>query len=95
MPATDLEDKKLVYHLFRMYFGEGEAPRVKAPLRLKILGLLNKLVRSTTFANKIMRIVDDGISPPSMDGEDTVMSNTSTSNAGIGREAAKLRTAIF
>ncbi|KAI6910318.1 hypothetical protein KC318_g3299 [Hortaea werneckii] len=42
-----------------------------------------------------MRIVDDGISPPSMDGEDTVMSNTSTSNAGIGREAAKLRTAIF
>ncbi|KAI7534295.1 ARM repeat-containing protein, partial [Hortaea werneckii] len=95
MPATDLEDENLVYHLFKMYFGEGEAPRVKAPLRLKILGLLNKSVRSTTFANKIMRIVDDGISPPSMDGEDTVMSNSSTSNAGIGREAAKSRTAIF
>ncbi|KAI7191871.1 ARM repeat-containing protein [Hortaea werneckii] len=95
MPATDLEDENLVFHLFKMYFGESEAPRVKPPLRLKIIGLLNKSVRSTTFANKIMRIVDDGISPTSMDGEDTVMSNSSTSNAGIGREAAKSRTAIF
>jgi len=75
LPATDLEDESLLTQLFKMYFGEGPAQRVRAPLRLKILGLFNKSTKSTTFANNIMRIVDDGIASPVMDGDDVVMSN--------------------
>ena len=79
LPATDLEKEDIVYRLFAMYFGDGQAPRARAPLRLKILALLNKSIRSTTFSNNIMRIVDDGIAAPRMDGEDTVMSNAPSS----------------
>lgn len=75
LPAMDLEEEGLLKQLYGLYFGEGGAPRVRAPLRLKILGLLNKSINSTTFANNIMRLVDDGIASPSMDGEDVVMSN--------------------
>ncbi|EME80221.1 uncharacterized protein MYCFIDRAFT_104048, partial [Pseudocercospora fijiensis CIRAD86] len=78
LPATDLEDEYLVKQLFNLYFGEGTAPRVKAPLRLKILNLLGKSMKSTTFDNNITRMVDDGVKTNS-----------------IGREATKLRTAIF
>ena len=75
LPGTDLECESLIERLFDLYFGSGEAPRVRAPLRLKILGLLNKSTKSTTFANRIIKLVDDGISSPTMDGEDVVMSN--------------------
>ncbi|KAK4540262.1 hypothetical protein LTR36_009667 [Oleoguttula mirabilis] len=95
LPVTDLEDEVLLKRMFGLYFGEGGAPRVRAPLRLKILGLLNKSTRSTTFAHNIMRLVDDGIASQSMDGEDIVMSNAPASNISIGREATKLRAAIF
>lgn len=78
MPATDLEDEGLVKRLFELYFGDSGAPRVRPPLRLKILTLLNKSTHSTTFSNNIMRVVDDGIAGPSMDGEDVVMSNAPT-----------------
>ncbi|KAF2769317.1 ARM repeat-containing protein [Teratosphaeria nubilosa] len=95
MPTIDLEDDRLVKQLFGLYFGEAGCPRVKAPLRLKILGLLNKSTRSTSFANNIMRLVNDGIGTQSMDGEDVVMSNGPSSSASAGREATKLRSAIF
>ncbi|KAF1824179.1 ARM repeat-containing protein [Dissoconium aciculare CBS 342.82] len=94
LPATDLEDKKLVRELFDLYFGNGY-PRVKAPLRLKILGLLSKSVKSSTFAAEILQIIDDGISTPQQDGEDTVMSNNILQNPKVGREATKVRAAIF
>jgi len=74
LPATDLEDEKLIHDLFTLYFGEGQAPRVRPPLRVKILGLLGKSTKSTTFANKIMSLVEDGVAPPETDGEDTAMS---------------------
>lgn len=73
LPATDLEDEQLLHKLFSLYFGEGQAPRVRPPLRVKILGLLGKSTRSTTFANKIMSLVEDGVAPPESDGEDTAM----------------------
>ena len=75
LPATDLENETLIGKLYSLYFGSSGAPRVRPLLRLKILGLLNKSTHSTTFANPIMRLVDDGIASPTMDGEDVVMSN--------------------
>jgi proteasome component ECM29 len=79
MPVTDLEDEDLVHRLFQLYFGgssgTSDAPRVKAPLRLKILGLLNKSTKSTTFATNITKLVADGVSTSGQDGEDVLMSN--------------------
>ncbi|KAK0833907.1 proteasome component M29 [Friedmanniomyces endolithicus] len=95
LPATDLEGETLVSQLFGLYFGEAGAPRVRASLRLKILGLLNKSTHSTTFSHHIMRMVDDGVATPAVDGEDVVMSNAPTSNVSVGREVTKLRSAIF
>ncbi|KAH9829277.1 ECM29 protein [Teratosphaeria destructans] len=95
MSAIDLEDDRLLKQLLGLYFGDAGCPRVKAPLRLKILGLLSKSTRSTSFANNIMRLVNDGIATQSMDGEDVVMSNGPSSSASAGREATKLRSAIF
>jgi proteasome component ECM29 len=76
LPATDLEDEALLRRLFSLFFGDNGAASARAPLKLKILGLLGKSTKSTSFANAIMRLVDDGISPPATDGEDVVMSNT-------------------
>lgn len=77
LPATkpELEKEDLPKTLFDLYFGVDGAPGVKAPLKLKILWLLEKSKSSTTFANKIIKLVNDGVSPPQQDGEDTVMSN--------------------
>ena len=75
LPSVDLEDEDHVKRFFDLYFGSEGTPRVRAPLRLKILGLLNKSTRSTTFAHRIMQLVDDGVTSPAMDGEDVVMSN--------------------
>lgn len=75
LPATDLEDDFLIKQLFDLYFGEGGAPRVKAPLRLKILNLLNKSIKSTTFDNSITKMVDDGVKAAPQEGPDTAMTN--------------------
>jgi proteasome component ECM29 len=74
-PAIDFEDEFLIKTLYDLYFGTQSRPRVKAPLRLKILGIFNKSKQSTTFANQISKLVDDGISIPTLNGEDTVMSD--------------------
>lgn len=95
LPVTDLEDETLITRLYKLYFGSDEITRTRPPLRLKILGLFNKSIKSTTFSNAIMKLVDDGISPPVMDGEDVIMSNGVGSNTNLGREATKLRAAIF
>lgn len=75
LPATDLEDAQLVRQLFSLYFGTEEVLKVRPPLRLKIIGLLQKSTTSTDFPDEIKRIVDDGIASPVQDGEDIVMSN--------------------
>ncbi|KAK3116574.1 proteasome component M29 [Teratosphaeriaceae sp. CCFEE 6253] len=95
LPATDLDSEDLVTQLFKLYFGETGMPRVRGPLRLKILGLLNKSTHSTTFSHHIMRMVDDGVATSTMDGEDVMMGNAPASNATAGREVTKLRSAIF
>lgn len=75
LPAMDLEDSSLIRQLFDLYFGTEERPRVRAPLRMKIIALLNKSTVSTSFTEEIRKIVDDGIASPAQDGEDVVMSN--------------------
>lgn len=78
LPSIDLEDDFLIKRLYDLYFGYEGRPRIRPPLRLKILGLFNKSTKSTTFSNQIMKLVDDGIASPAMDGEDVVMSNGPT-----------------
>ncbi|KAK5110807.1 hypothetical protein LTR62_005518 [Meristemomyces frigidus] len=95
LPITDLEDESLLRTFFGLYFGEDSTPRVRPPLRLKILGLLNKSIHSTTFSHYIMQMVDDGVAQTNMDGEDTVMSGSTNSNNTAGREVTKVRAAIF
>ena len=95
LPVTDLEDELLIKRLYTLYFGTETMTRVRPPLRLKILGLFNKSIKSTTFSNEIMKLVDDGISSPTMDGDDVVMSNGTSAHTNIGREASKVRSAIF
>lgn len=78
LPATlpELEKETLPKTLFDLYFGVDEASGVRPPLKLKILWLLEKSKASTTFANNIIRLVNDGVSPPpQQDGEDTTMFN--------------------
>lgn len=74
-PIIDFEEKTLLDQLFGLYFGENEKPRVRAPLRLKILGLLGRSTASTTFSQQIVQMVEDGIAKPLTDGGDVVMTN--------------------
>lgn len=63
-PNTSLEDESLISSLFRYYFGDDTAnglARVRVPLRLKILALLDKSVVSTTFVENIIKLANDGI----------------------------------
>lgn len=88
-PNISLESEDLVRSLFRYYFGDDASSglaRVRVPLRLKILGLLEKSTMSTKFFEEIIKVANDGITNSSGD-----VSNNSAS----GREATKLRTAIF
>lgn len=90
VPNVSLEDPQLVAHLFSLYFGDDSPTgrkRVRPPLRLRILGLLTRSIKSTSFSNEIIRLVNDGIVDSSAEptGETSV----------LGREAAKLRAAIF
>lgn len=75
MTAIDLEDELVLNRLFVLYLGKDGAPRVSPPLRVKILGLLTRSTKSTSFANNIMSLVEDGVAPPDSDGEDVTMSN--------------------
>jgi proteasome component ECM29 len=92
LPCVSLEDYALVDQLFCIYFGSSEAhgpPPVKPALQTKILGLLSKSAVSTTFTNYIMRVVE-GIMPQNTAGGDAGVASGSS-----GREASKLRGAIF
>lgn len=87
LPNISLEDSNLIESLYTLYFGDEGAnslKRVRVPLRLRVLGLFSKSTISTTFAENIVRLVNDGI---------TASDNDSAS--APGREATKLRAAIF
>ncbi|PSK43669.1 hypothetical protein B9Z65_7183 [Elsinoe australis] len=67
VPNTDFENPDLVRELFIYFFGQdgpGGRQKARAPLRLKILGLLSKSLMSTTFTDNIIKMVDEGLSNP-------------------------------
>lgn len=88
MLTQDLEDASSVEALFELYFGspspDGTSP-VKTPLRIKILGVLSKSVKCTTYPHKIAKIVEDGL----------LSAELNPTNKTAGREASKFRSAIF
>jgi proteasome component ECM29 len=88
MLTQDLEDANSVDILFELYFGstfpEGTSP-VKTPLRIRILGVLSKSDKSTTYPHKIAKIVEDGL----------LSAELNPTNKTAGREASKFRSAIF
>ncbi|KAF9692267.1 hypothetical protein EKO04_009548 [Ascochyta lentis] len=86
--TQDLEDSKSVEALFELYFGStspnGTLP-VKTPLRIRILNVLSKSVKCTTYPHKIAKIVEDGL----------LSAELNPTNKTAGREASKFRSAIF
>lgn len=97
-PNISLEDANLISTMFRLYFGD-ESPnglmRVKMPLRLKMLGLFEKSTVSTTFTEQVIKLANDGITSVPDDENAVSRAGHSNNNIGSGREATKLRTAIF
>lgn len=74
----NMEDPDLIHELHGLYSGTHGSHarlRVRVPLRIKILGLLNKSTKSTESARWIERLVEDGLLVPVADGEDTMMAN--------------------
>ena len=95
IPGIDLEQVALIGTFFTLYFGTDDRPRVRTPVRLKVLGLLNKSRQSASFSSQIMKLVDDGIHVRT-NGWQNMTPNTLVSNsAGQGREASKVRSAVF
>lgn len=93
LPSISLEDRQIIEELHLYYFGEDYPQgrrRVRVPLRLRILGLLNKSTISTTYPEKIISLVDDGITSSATDATNGAMPMVTT-----GREASKLRAAVF
>lgn len=88
LPNTDLEDPRIISSLYDIYFGtpSGQLP-ARPALKIKILSYFAKSVAATTFTSKAIRLVEEGLTYGSMD---------EGSNASArGREATKLRAAIF
>ncbi|KAF1845703.1 uncharacterized protein K460DRAFT_338174 [Cucurbitaria berberidis CBS 394.84] len=86
--SKDLEDAKLVESLFELYFGsstsDGQLP-VKTPLRIRILNVLSRSVKCTSYPRHIARLVEEGLLSPELNA----------TNKTAGREASKFRSAIF
>ncbi|KAF2280667.1 ARM repeat-containing protein [Westerdykella ornata] len=87
--TQDLEDQGLIERLFSLYFGsstpEGALP-VKVPLRIKILGLLSRSVRSTQYPKQISRMVEEGV---------LFVEQESSNRTTVGRQSSKFRSALF
>ncbi|KAI9705737.1 MAG: proteasome component M29 [Bogoriella megaspora] len=84
LPNIDLEEEAVVVEILETYFGRAGRMAVRAPIRIKLLGLLNKSVRSTTFTSQVLRLVEEGLLP-----------EHARKILTPGRETVKMRTAIF
>ncbi|KAI9808257.1 MAG: hypothetical protein M1825_004714 [Sarcosagium campestre] len=88
-----LEDEPLLKDIFSLYVGDpnSKTPPVKTALRIKILAILSKSLKATTFVEKIVNIVTEGIAP------------AGTASAGVGqssglvsgRETTKFRRSLL
>jgi proteasome component ECM29 len=91
--SISLEDPDLLEQLFRIYLGtrgtEGSLP-ARAPLQIKILGLLSRSVLSSTFVEQGIQIIREGLV--------SMESSTGTGDfvpLKIGLETSKLRVKVF
>ncbi|KAI4187280.1 MAG: hypothetical protein L6R41_002916 [Letrouitia leprolyta] len=92
IPAVSLEGDEILKQLFHVYLGtrgvEGSLP-ARAPLQTKILSLLCKSKKATSYTTESIQIVKEGLT--SSDQE--AFSSSATAIQGL--EASKLRTQIF
>jgi proteasome component ECM29 len=79
---VDMSDTSLISRLYTLYLGGSGSSAVTPSLQMKILSFLSRSAVSTTFPNQFKEIVIKGLG---VDGE----------GSARGREASKLRTAIF
>ena len=93
LPAVSIEDDVIVKKLLDLYLGSGGPQGTlssKAPLQMKILKLLSRSERATSFVSETLKIVQLGLLETS--SSQTV---EGTSRTTKGRESAKLKTQIF
>ncbi|KAL8949323.1 MAG: hypothetical protein Q9222_004562 [Ikaeria aurantiellina] len=92
IPATSLEDSKVLDSLIQMYLGtrgtDGSLP-ARPPLQTKILTLLCKSQKATTYTKENTQIISEGFT---QSAETEAVSSTA---AIKGLEASKLRTQLF
>ncbi|KAL8857082.1 MAG: hypothetical protein Q9178_006374 [Gyalolechia marmorata] len=90
--AVSLEDDLVLAQLFRIYLGtrgtHGSLP-ARVPLQVKLLALLCKSQRATSYTTENVQIVQEGLTSSTRTGMNTL------TVAAQGREASKLRTQIF
>ncbi|KAL8997161.1 MAG: hypothetical protein Q9169_003488 [Polycauliona sp. 2 TL-2023] len=90
--AVSLEDDAVLAQLFRLYLGtrgtDGSMP-ARANLQVKLLTLLCKSKRATSYTTENIQIVEEGLTPS------TEAHIISSSVATQGLEASKLRSQIF
>ncbi|GME52075.1 Armadillo-like helical [Neofusicoccum parvum] len=93
LPNTDLEDQCIISSLYDIYFGtsRGQLP-ARPALKIKILSYFTKSVAATTFTSKATRLVEEGLTYGAVDEGSNAVANGSSAR---GREATKLRAAIF
>ncbi|KAL4808560.1 proteasome stabiliser-domain-containing protein [Aspergillus unguis] len=81
----DLENPEVVQQLYSLYFGAGTldgARPARPALQTRLLVFLGKSVTATTYTDKIIQLIEDGL-----------LSDTARSSQGL--QASKLRTQIF
>ncbi|KAF2863590.1 ARM repeat-containing protein [Piedraia hortae CBS 480.64] len=62
LPAADLEDEALIEQLFEIYLGRDGVPKIRTALQIKILELLAKSTKGTSFTENVTKLIDSRIS---------------------------------
>lgn len=96
IPSVSLEDGDLVARLFEVYLGEG-GPQGSLParvsLKLKILALLCKSKRATTFVPQVIQVVEEGLTSSEVQSESSGPASEGPAKHSL--EGSKLRVQIF
>ncbi|KAI4196024.1 MAG: hypothetical protein LQ346_003321 [Caloplaca aetnensis] len=92
VPAISLEDSEVLDQLFLVYLGsrgtEGSLP-ARVPLQTRILALLCKSKRATSYRAESIQVVAEGLT---LDAQNGIIASTTTTR---GLEASRLRSQIF
>ncbi|KAI9800620.1 MAG: proteasome component M29 [Piccolia ochrophora] len=89
-PSVSLEDENLLKDIFTLYFGDTATltPPAELSLKTRLLGLLSKSTKATSFTELIVRQVEEGISLRGSESSDT------RTKSQTGREQTKFREAL-